>query len=204
MRFFGVRGPMSRRWAAVPSAVVLLILAGCNGSGSAAPASSPSSVPKEDTTASATTVSKPISSTSAPATSKPVKADPTKAFCADAKTMADTNAQTQKDVAAGVVIVAPAYVKKATGDTVAQLNTMNTDAPPAIAPVVKEFYFAIVAYAAEIAKNGFVLQPKDPGEQQVVIAASKVYGPIATADLPKLDTYVTQTCGFSLNLTSSK
>jgi hypothetical protein len=171
----------------------LAILAGCS-SGSSSTSSAPPT----------TVASSGGPSTSAEAASSTTAAAATGGgsgtFCDDAKKLADLNAQATKDITGGVDIVAPGYIAKSMSDAVAQLNAMATDAPPAVAPVAREYFTAYVDYAHEISSVNFVMQPTDPAQQKIVLDATKAYAPIATKDLPLLDSGVQSTCGFGLNL----
>ena len=59
---------------------------------------------------------------------------------------------------------------------------------------------AYIEYGKHVGEVHWNLQPTDPGEQKIVLDATKAYAPFATADLPKLDSFVKKTCGFGLNL----
>ena len=59
---------------------------------------------------------------------------------------------------------------------------------------------AYIEYGKHVGEVHWNLQPTDPGERKIVLDATKAYAPVATADLPKLDSFVKKTCGFGLNL----
>jgi hypothetical protein len=99
-----------------------------------------------------------------------------------------------------VDVLSPGYVSKQFGDTLAALHPMYVHSPAAILATAKEYLSAYIAYGRQIAEVHWKLQPTDPGEQKIVISATKAYAPIATADLPKLDSFAKKTCGFGLNL----
>jgi hypothetical protein len=123
-----------------------------------------------------------------------------KAFCADSKGLAALDTKTAKDIASGVNITSPGYVSKQFGDTLALLHVMYQHSPTAILPTTKEYVNAYIAYGRQIAETHWNLQPTAPAEQKIVTDATLTYAPVATADLPKLDSFVKKTCGFGLNL----
>lgn len=126
-----------------------------------------------------------------------------KAFCTGARSLAALDTKTLKDVASSVNVLSPGYVSKQFGGTLAALHVMYLHSPTAVLPTTREYLNAYIAYGRQIGDVHWKLQPTDPGEQKIVLNATAAYAPVATADLPKLDSFVKKTCGFGLNLVSA-
>jgi hypothetical protein len=140
---------------------------------------------------------------SSSAVAKPKPGGAVKAFCSDSKGLAALNSKTAKDIASGVDITSPGYVVKQFNASLAVLHVMYLHSPAAILPTTKQYVNAYIDYGRQIAEANWKLQPQDPAEQKIVTDATLAYAPVATADLPKLDTFVKKTCGFGLNLVTS-
>ena len=140
---------------------------------------------------------------SSTAIAKPKPGTAVKTFCSDSKGLATLNSKTAKDITSGVDITSPGYVSKQFNASLALLHVMYLHSPAAILPTTKQYVNAYIDYGRQIAETNWKLQPKDPAEQKIVTDATLAYGPVATSDLPKLDSFVKKTCGFGLNLITS-
>ena len=201
MRNRAFRRRVPQRLIVAAGLLTLVVSAGCKDSGPSATSASPNTVP----TASAGTSVPSVIPASTVKSTTPAPANggtksPTATFCADAKNLADLNGKTQKDLASGVNIAANDYAKKLAEATLPLLLGMKTDAPSAISATASEFVAAYSNFVSARAGAGWAIPPKDPAQRAALEAAIAVYGPIASADLPKLDSFVTKTCGFPLNI----
>ena len=195
---------MSRRGVVV-GVLALEVLAGCSSSPSSS-AGTPAPTTAPGTTAPGTTVPTTTSpATTAPGTTGPAKpaGGGTDKFCADAKVLADENAQSKKDMATPAKMTTPAYMSAYAERMLPILLNIATDAPADISATAKEYDAAYTEYVRQLNEVGFKIPPADAAGRKIVEEAALAYGKVAVPDLKKLDTYVTTTCGFNLDLVTA-
>jgi len=158
------------------------------------PTAAPTTAPGASTTAPVTTITPSTVKSSGGGTAK---------FCADAKVLADENTQTLKDLAVPGNAASPAYRSKYAETMLPILLNLGTDAPSDISATAKEYDSAYTEYVRVLNEVGFQIPPPDAAGRKLVEDATLAYGKVAVPDLKKLDTYVTATCGFGLNLATA-
>ena len=126
-------------------------------------------------------------------------------FCAGSQEIADLGKQLHLDLAHGVKVSAPSYLRHQSNVTVTALSAMLNakPAPTKLLPTLRAYATAYSQLFKDLQTVGFQIPPPAVSDQKMIQASLDRYSPVALADLPKIDGFVKTACGFPLGLSAA-